>query len=140
MELDLNEIPELELNQPYIQDEGGMHEEDGHVSIVLSGAPQLAISSGNSVQGNIQGTQASNSQISVNPGSGIHVQPKVQEEGIIIGLPVQPLLGNQDEACQNISDNANFFLPEDLLQEIASPLLLIRGCSPSSHRSISIFK
>jgi hypothetical protein len=92
------------------QEENNLGQEDeGRMSIVLLGENQTPLPSGNSVQGNMNVAQDPNDQNS-----------EAENEGIIIGLSVQPLENNQEEEGENQA-NEGFFLPEDLLQEINIP-------------------
>jgi hypothetical protein len=92
------------------QEENNLGQEDeGRMSIVLLGENQTPLPSRNSVQGKMNAAQDPNDQNS-----------EAENEGIIIGLSVQPLENNQEEEGENQA-NEGFFLPEDLLQEINIP-------------------
>jgi hypothetical protein len=109
MEMDLNDIPKMEPNQLGQEENNLGQEDEGRMSIVLLGENQTPLPSGNSVQGNMNVAQDPNDQNS-----------EAENEGIIIGLSVQPLENNQEEEGENQA-NEGFFLPEDLLQEINIP-------------------
>jgi hypothetical protein len=115
MEIDLNDEPDLDIDnlEPQNQEEAVL--EQAQISLPLLAISYMANSSDNSIQGHLPASQGSNSQNNTHMIEEPDLVPIPQEEGLVLGQPAQ---------AQTNQDDEGYFLPEDLIQDIEHPIIM----------------